>query len=54
MSTLESEKAVTRMQTYIEQHITRQITLKELAGAAGYSPWHAAAAVQRADGGIAV
>ncbi len=42
MSTLESAKAVTRMQTYIEQHITRQITLKELAGAAGYSPWHAA------------
>jgi len=34
--------AVQRMQEYIEENILRNITLKELAVAAGYSPWHAA------------
>lgn len=34
--------AVQRMQEYIENNILRKITLKELAVAAGYSPWHAA------------
>ncbi|NCB74328.1 MAG: AraC family transcriptional regulator [Clostridia bacterium] len=32
--------AVRRMQTYIEEHISEQITLLQLAKAAGYSPWH--------------
>jgi len=35
-------QAVQRMQDYIEINLTRKITLKELANAAGYSPWHAA------------
>lgn len=35
-------QAVQRMQVYIENNLTRKITLKELANAAGYSPWHAA------------
>ena len=34
--------AVQRMQEYIDMNIERKITLKELAVAAGYSPWHAA------------
>ena len=34
--------AVQHMQEYIEENILRNITLKELAVAAGYSPWHAA------------
>ena len=32
--------AVRRMQAYIEEHISEQITLLQLAKAAGYSPWH--------------
>ena len=35
-------QAVQRMQDYIETNLHRKITLKELANAAGYSPWHAA------------
>ena len=35
-------QAVQRMQDYIETNLNRKITLKELANAAGYSPWHAA------------
>ncbi len=35
-------QAVQRMQEYIEINLTQKITLKELATAAGYSPWHAA------------
>ncbi|PKM49511.1 MAG: AraC family transcriptional regulator, partial [Firmicutes bacterium HGW-Firmicutes-6] len=31
-------QAVQRMQDYIETNLTRKITLKELANAAGYSP----------------
>lgn len=29
------------MQDYIESHLSEPITLHQLAGAAGYSPWHA-------------
>ena len=35
-------QAVQRMQEYIEMHLHRKITLKELANVAGYSSWHAA------------
>jgi AraC-like DNA-binding protein len=35
-------QSVQRMQDYIETNLNRKITLKELANAAGYSPWHAA------------
>ncbi len=38
----EIEKAVQRMQLYIEEHLKEPITLHRLAHAAGYSPWHAA------------
>ncbi len=34
--------AVQRMQAYIEVHLQEKITLKALATAAEYSPWHAA------------
>jgi len=33
--------AVQRMQDYIETHLQRVITLKDLANVAGYSPFHA-------------
>jgi AraC family transcriptional regulator len=42
MDTLEPVYAVQRMQAYIEAHLQEPITLHRLAGAAGYSPWHAA------------
>lgn len=42
MERWEAVDAVQRMQDYMEAHITDPITLKELAQAAGYSPWHAA------------
>jgi AraC family transcriptional regulator len=42
MDNSENEKAVNRMKDYIQEHITEQITLRMLADAAGYSPWHAA------------
>lgn len=42
MSEVETVMAVQRMQEYIDENILRKITLKELAVAAGYSPWHAA------------
>lgn len=32
--------AVQRMQDYIEEHLSEEITIGSLAGAAGYSPWH--------------
>ena len=35
-------EAVQRMQDYIAAHLTEPITLAELAGAARFSPWHAA------------
>lgn len=42
MDGVETVMAVQRMQEYIDENILRKITLKELAVAAGYSPWHAA------------
>jgi len=42
MDNLENVNAVQRMQSYIEAHIHEPITLRMLAEAAGYSPWHAA------------
>jgi AraC-like DNA-binding protein len=38
----EKINAVQRMQECIERNITEVITLRRLAQAAGYSPWHAA------------
>jgi len=34
--------AVSRMQEFIDAHIYEKITLRQLANAAGYSPWHSA------------
>lgn len=34
-------EAVQRMQDYVEAHLAELISLGDLAGAAGYSPWHA-------------
>lgn len=42
MDHLENIDAVERMQSYIESHLKGNITLHQLADAAGYSPWHAA------------
>lgn len=42
MESWEKVKAVKRMQDYIAAHILEDITLRMLANAAGYSPWHAA------------
>lgn len=42
MEIWEKVNAVQRMQNYIEEHVTEDITLYMLAKAAGYSPWHAA------------
>ena len=42
MTEVETIKAVQRMQEFIETNLSRKITLKQLAVAAGYSPWHAA------------
>ena len=40
MESWEKIKAVQRMQSYIEEHLTETITLNMLGKAAGYSPWH--------------
>lgn len=42
--------AVQRMQEYIEVHLQEKITLKALANAAEYSPWHAARLFKEATG----
>jgi len=42
MDNWENINAVQRMQSYIETHLHEPITLRGLADAAGYSPWHAA------------
>lgn len=42
MENWEKINAVQRMQDYIKEHINEPITLKALAKAAGYSPWHSA------------
>lgn len=36
----EAIQAVRRMQAYIQAHLNDPITLSQLAGVAGYSPWH--------------
>ncbi len=40
----EQASAVQRMQDYVSAHLSEPITLKQLADAAGYSPFHAARA----------
>ncbi|WP_105616314.1 helix-turn-helix transcriptional regulator [Vallitalea okinawensis] len=40
MESWEKIDAVQRMQDYIEEYLAEPITLKKLAQAAGYSPWH--------------
>lgn len=42
MESWEKIKAVQRMQDYVDAHLTEVITLRSLATAAGYSPWHSA------------
>lgn len=42
MEALENVIAVQKMQEYIDTHLREKINLKQLADAAGYSPWHAA------------
>lgn len=42
MEQWDTVNAVTRMQEYIETHLLEKITLRHLADAAGYSPWHSA------------
>ncbi len=42
MNEVEIIKCVQLMQEYIDENINGKITLKELAVAARYSPWHAA------------
>ncbi len=42
MENWDNINAVERMQSYIEAHLNEPITLRMLANAAGYSPWHAA------------
>ena len=41
MEDCDKVRAVQRMQIYIDEHIHEKISLKNLADAAGYSPWHA-------------
>ena len=41
MNLTEQVLAVQAMQDYIEIHLTDEITLADLAGACGFSPWHA-------------
>lgn len=50
MSSLEAARAATVMQAYIETKLREPITLRELADAAGYSPWHAARLFKEATG----
>lgn len=42
MERWEKINAVQKMQDYVESHLHEPITMKNLADAAGYSPWHAA------------
>jgi AraC family transcriptional regulator len=50
VSGLEAARAATIMQEYIETRLREPITLRELADAAGYSPWHAARLFREATG----
>lgn len=40
MNNTETIKTVQKLQIYMEQNLYQNITLKELAATAGYSPWH--------------
>ena len=40
MESWEKVKAVQLMQDYINEHLAEPITLRMLASAANYSPWH--------------
>ncbi len=42
MEALETVNAVQRMRSFIDSHLSEPITLRMLAEAARYSPWHAA------------
>lgn len=42
MDSWDNVNSVQRMQSYIDAHLNEPITLRMLAQAAGYSPWHAA------------
>ncbi len=50
MSGDEQRQAVSRMQDYIDSHLTQPITLVQLARASGYSPYHAARLFRRETG----
>ncbi len=50
MSGLEAARAATVMQEYIETRLREPVTLRQLADAAGYSPWHAARLFKEATG----
>ena len=50
MDEVETIMAVQRMQEYIDDNVLRKITLKEIAVAAGYSPWYAARLFKEAVG----
>lgn len=41
MNSWEAQKAVQRMQDYVESHLSEAITLSDLAKCARYSPWYA-------------
>jgi len=42
MNGVETIKTVQKLQEYMEENLNRTMTLKELADAVGYSPWHMA------------
>lgn len=50
MSNAETYKTVQFLQDYMEKNLYRNITLKELADAAGYSPWHTTRLFKEATG----
>lgn len=50
MSSYGAAQAATLMQAHIETCLREPITLRELAAAAGYSPWHAARLFKEATG----
>lgn len=50
MEEIETVIAVQKMQEYIDSHLGEPITLRQLASAAGYSPWHASRLFTRITG----
>ncbi len=50
MVSFDAARAATIMQEYIETKLREPITMKELADAAGYSPWYAARLFKEATG----